>query len=141
MNLRKYIFTASICLSACTQLYRGEDGKIYYAPLTKTLEDTVRRIQVQHITFGCESANWLVLKSKPASKRKTEESEYIFLEPANVTNAIPDSTSANLQIIECTGQFYNEQGYPKNYAKTEQSVDKARVFRYSSWKKINQPAK
>lgn len=137
MNLRKYILIACISLSACTQLYRGDDGKIYYAPLTRTLEDTTRRIQVQHITFGCESANWLILKSKPATKTKTGESEYIFLEPANVAIAIPDSTIASLQIIECTGQFYNEQGYPKNYKKSEQSVDKARVFRYSSWKKID----
>lgn len=133
----KYLLIACICLSACTQLYRGEDGKLYYAPLTRTLEDTTRRIQVQHITFGCESANWLILKSKPATKTKTGESEYIFLEPEDDSKAMPDSVSWNLQVIECTGKFYNEEGYPKKYLKSEQSVDKARVFRYSSWKKID----
>lgn len=131
----KYLLIACICLSACTQLYRGEDGNLYYAPLTKSLEDTTRRIQVQYITFGCESANCLVLKSMPATK--TEESEYIFLEPEDDSKAMPDSTNWNLQVVECTGKFYNEQGYPKKYLKTEQSVDKARVFRYSSWKKID----
>lgn len=133
----KYLLIACICLSACTQLYRGEDGNLYYAPLTKSLEDTTRRIQVQYIAFGCECANWLVLKSMPATKTKTGESEYIFLEPEDDSKAMPDSVSWNLQVIECTGKFYNEEGYPKKYLKSEQSVDKARVFRYSSWKKID----
>jgi|688.fasta_scaffold144480_4 hypothetical protein len=136
MNLRKHILIACIFLSACTQLYRGEDGKIYYAPLTKTLEDTVRTIQVQYIVFGCECANWLVLKSKPKLVTNQKEGEYIFLEPEDIAKALPDSLSWNLHVVECIGKFYNEEGYPKKYLKSEQSVDKARVFRYSSWKMI-----
>ena len=60
----------------------------------------------------------------------------IFIEPASQALTLSDTLGYTNDIIQFTGQFYVDKAFPKDYVKTEQTVDKARVFRYTSYKII-----
>lgn len=105
---------------------------------TKSLNKLEAKIQTLHLFYvewACECANWKILDEDLKHVEGDRLAmNCIFIEPANDNLKLPDTLGYNGDIIEVTGQFYLEKGYPNSYKKTEQTVDKARVFRYSNYK-------
>jgi len=66
---------------------------------------------------------------KAQGKGDTLANKSIFVEPANDELELPDTLGYSGGLIRFTGQFYRDKGYPKKYPKTEEQVDKAKVFR------------
>jgi len=50
--------------------------------------------------------------------------------------ALPDTLGFTGDIVQFTGQYYLNKGFPKGYRRTEEPVDKAKVFRYTAYKII-----
>ena len=106
---------------------------------TKKLEDKFQVIELQYIPWACDCANW----ATPSDIEKyndnigdTLSSSSIFVEPADSSVTLPDTIGYINDRIKFTGQFYKEKGYPKGY-KSDQPVDKSRVFRYTKFEILN----
>lgn len=109
--------------------------KTYYSTQTKDLEDTTRILDLSYIAWGCECANWAteadINKLHDDGDKLADKS--IFIEPADSSLELPDTLGYSGDLIRFIGQFYKDKGYPKQYVKTEQKVDKAKVFRYTKY--------
>jgi hypothetical protein len=101
------------------------------------LETTTQKIQFQYMAFTCACANWATINDYKQYSDTGNLSEHcVFVEPENIKLILSDSLGYSGDIIEFTGQFYINKAYPKNYIKSEQEVEKAKVFRYTSYKII-----
>ena len=87
--------------------------------------------------WACECANWATVEdiNKYKDTGKLSEQCY-FIEPADKSIILSDTLGYSDDIVQFTGQFYIEKGFPKDYIKGEEVVDKAKVFRYTSYKII-----
>lgn len=100
-----------------------------------TLENKTQTLELQYVSRACECANWAV----PADIIKFADSgnllsrHCIFIEPANKDLVLPDTFRFATDRIRFTGQFYEREGYPKEYILTEELLDKAKVFRYTKY--------
>lgn len=115
-----------LLLTACSTQQNKLSGK------TETIE-------FYYIMWACECANWATLADidKYDGDSRDELSEHcVFVEPASKSLTLPDTLGYSGDIIQFTGQYYIDKGYPNNYVRSEQQVDKARVFRYTSFKVI-----
>jgi hypothetical protein len=87
--------------------------------------------------WACECANWatqdVITKYQDTGKLSDH---CVFIEPADTSLILPDTLGYSGDIVQFTGQYYIDKGYPKDYVKGEQQVDKAQVFRYTSFKII-----
>ena len=109
----------------------------YYPTYTKNLEDKIQTLELQYIAWACECANWATLSDINKYQDTGILSDHsFFIEPADTSLNLPDTLGYSADIVRFTGQFYQEKGYPKNYEKSEQQVQKARVFRYTKYKVI-----
>jgi hypothetical protein len=101
------------------------------------LEDRVQSVQFHYIAWACECANWAT--GSDIYKYQDQEDELahhsVFIEPADQTLILPDTLGYTGDIVQFTGQYYIEKGFPKNFS-TEQPVDKAKVFKYTAYKVI-----
>lgn len=95
-------------------------------------------VQLSSISWACDCANWI----EPDTAAKYEKSgadtladHCVFIEPADSSLQLPDTLGYNNDVIVFTGQYYEHKGFPKDQYSNE-PVDKARVFRYSSYKII-----
>jgi hypothetical protein len=119
--------------------YTGDDVKLI---LKKTwqannLEDKKQTIKLQYLEWFCACANWATLEDIKKCRDTGALPAYcMFIEPDTPTLTLPDTLGYNGDIVEFTGQFYVDKGYPKDYIKAEEQVEKARVFRYSSYRVI-----
>jgi hypothetical protein len=87
--------------------------------------------------WACECANWATQDVIAKYKDTGNLSDHcVFVEPANKSLILPDTLGYSGDIIQFTGQYYVDEGYPNDYVKGEQQVDKAKVFRYTSFKII-----
>lgn len=100
------------------------------------LENQIAKIKVTYITYGCECANWRI-KTIKGEASKMNKGEDIFIEASDPKNEIPELAYQNGKTIELIGKFYKQKGFPKDYQQSEQPVEKARIFRYSTFKIIN----
>ena len=106
----------------------------YYPTYTKNLEGKIKTIDLRYISWGCACANWTDSKDYYKYLDSGRVSDIaIFIEPFDSSLRLPDTLGYSGDIIKFTGQFYKEKGYPKNYIKTEEEVDSARVFRYTKY--------
>lgn len=103
--------------------------------IPRQLIDTIHKIKVTYISYGCECANWKILEDN-GTKCNEKDCEDIFLEPIHEKVALSDKIVYNGNVIELTGKFYSKKGFPKNYH-SEQQPEKARVFQFTSYKVIN----
>ena len=87
--------------------------------------------------WSCQCANWATLDDINKYQDTGKLSDHcIFIEPANKSLTLSDTLGYSDDIVEFTGQYYSAKGFPKDYVKTEGPVDKAKVFRYTSYKII-----
>ena len=110
------------------------DNTDYYPENTSPLESKIRTINMTYIAWGCECANWIENdKYDHYEDENTLAQNSIFLEPADPGLGLPDTLGYSGDIIQFTGQFYSDKGYPKKYPVSEQKPEPARVFRYTSY--------
>jgi hypothetical protein len=116
--------------TACSS---NSGDKSYYSD--KVLEDTIGTLDLSYIAWGCECANWAteadINKLNHDGDKLANKS--IFIEPADSSLELPDTLGYSGDLIRFTGQFYKNKGYPKQYVKTEQKVEKAKIFRYTKY--------
>jgi hypothetical protein len=58
---------------------------------------------------------------------------YTFIETSDSALQIPENVDFLSKNLKLTGNFYTEKGYPKEYLKTEEEAESARVFRYTKY--------
>ena len=89
-----------------------------------------------YVAWGCACANWIT----PADYIKYQDSglskHCIFIEPASPALNIPADFDLTKNNITIKGQFYTNEGYPARTIKSEENLEKARVFRYTELKVI-----
>ena|ERR1041385_356446 len=94
------------------------------------------KITLKYITWGCNCANWA---TEEDVKRYTDMDSLadacIFIEPINDSLKLSDTLCYNGDVIEFTGKFYNNKGFPKGY-KMEEPASQARVFQYNKYRII-----
>ena len=100
------------------------------------LDGKIRKIQLERIAYACDCADW----ARPEDIEKyngsdTLEKLNVYIEPADSSLILPDTLGYSSDIIEFTGQYYKEMGFPKGY-KSEEMPDKARIFRYTKYRII-----
>ncbi len=98
------------------------------------LDNKIQTEEFYYIVWACECANWSTLDALEKYEGDSLASHCVFVEPADSSLTLPDTLGYNGNIILFTGQYYVDKGYPKHYEKGEQQVDKAKVFRYTSYK-------
>ena len=86
--------------------------------------------------WACECANWATLDVIEKYEGDSLASHCVFVEPADSSLILSDTLGYTGDIVQFIGQYYVDKGYPKDYIKGEQQVDKAKVFRYTSFKII-----
>lgn len=107
------------------------------------LENKIQTLELHYINWACDCANW----ATPADIEKYYDNRgdsladrCIFLEPASESATLPDSLEEHHTIIKVSGSFYKRKGFPKGYSSGEWP-DKARVFRYTSYKVLKTHSK
>jgi hypothetical protein len=99
------------------------------------LENKVQTLDLHYISWGCACANWTTSIDIHKYQDTGNLSEHCnFIEPDNENLKLSDTIGYSDDIVQFTGKFYVEKGFPKNYIKGEVQVDKARVFKYSNFK-------
>jgi hypothetical protein len=101
------------------------------------LDGKVQTEEFHYIMWACECANWATQDVLTQYQDTGKLSEHcVFVEPASKSLILPDTLGYSGDIVQFTGQYYVERGYPNDYVKGEQQVDKAKVFRYTAYKII-----
>jgi hypothetical protein len=101
------------------------------------LDGKVQTVEFHYIAWGCECANWATKDIIIKYQDKGHLSEHcVFVEPSEPSLKLPDTLYFHGDIVQFTGQYYIDKGYASDYVKSEQQVDKAKVFRYTSFKII-----
>jgi hypothetical protein len=114
---------------------KKKDNREYYPANKSPLENKIKTVDLIYIAWACECANWMEENEykKYEDQGKLAENS-IFLEPADSSLILADTLGYSADLIKFTGQFYTEKGYPKNYEKSEENPEPARVFRYTHYK-------
>lgn len=100
------------------------------------LNNKIETIDFHYINWACQCANWATLDVIKKYENDSLASHCVFVEPADTSLILPDTVGYINDIVQFTGQYYIDKCYPKDYVKGEQEVDKAKVFRYTSYKII-----
>jgi hypothetical protein len=100
----------------------------------RQLETTSHILTVQYTAYGCECANWKIIKDNQ-KKSNVSISEDIFIEPKNDNLILPDSLDCD-DLVQLTGKFYTKKGFPACFH-SEQFPEKANVFQYISYRIIS----
>lgn len=98
---------------------------------TNTLTGKTETLQLYYIAWGCACANWATPEDLAKYQGDTLAEHCIFIEPATPALEVPLYFEPGRHGITVTGQFYVRSDYPKGTMKTEEQLDKARVFRYN----------
>lgn len=106
---------------------------------TNILENRVQQLELEYILWGCACANWITSKDMIKYQDSGLAKHCIFIEPADSTLTIPDSFQPGSNKIIVKGQFYIREDYPQGTIQTEENLEKAKVFRYTSLKIISNP--
>ena len=101
----------------------------------KKLDGKTQTVEFHYIMWACECANWATPGDIYRYQDTGDLSEHcVYIEPADSSLILPDTVGCNLDIVQFTGQYYVDKGLPN--IKTEQQVDKAKIFRYTAYKII-----
>lgn len=110
---------------------------------TNTLTGKTETLKLHYIAWGCTCANWAtpeVLDKYNDDQGRLVDSlaeHCIFIEPATKALELPLYFDPGRHEIVVTGQFYKKPDYPIDTVKTDEQLDKARVFRYTNIKVSN----
>ena len=85
-------------------------------------------------TNKAQLCNWITTADRIKYQDSGLVKHCIFIEPADSTLDIYYSFQPNTQKIIVKGQFYVKEDYPKGTIKTEEELEKAKVFRYTKIK-------
>jgi len=93
-------------------------------------------INVSYAAIGCTCPQWFETNHMNDTLYKRQ---YFYLERGNESIANADTLfdGTNLPQLTLTGQFYDKEGYPKNYKPTKGDPKPARVFKYTKLKIID----
>ncbi len=100
------------------------------------LNSKIETVEFHYINWASECANWAPMDLIKKNENDSLASYCVFVEPADTSLILPDTVGYINDIVQFTGQYYIDKGFPKDYVKGEQQVDKAKVFRYTSYKII-----
>jgi hypothetical protein len=98
-------------------------------------ENKEQTIKLVYIAWGCNCANWARVEDAEKFGEDSADSLAkfcVFVEPADSLLTLPDTLGYNGDIIQFTGVFYSEKGFPKGFSLTE-NAEEALVFRYSNF--------
>ncbi|KUJ61959.1 hypothetical protein AR687_10400 [Flavobacteriaceae bacterium CRH] len=99
-------------------------------------------IEVSNMHWACDCADFVEVKFyKSNPNYEVKDTDCIFIEPSSKDNKIPDEYYDGEKSfeyhLELSGQFYIDKGVPDSYnQKTPEIPEKAKVFRYDSYKII-----
>jgi hypothetical protein len=131
MTSTKYIFWVFLFFSSFASSCSNQPTKI------SGVKET---IEVSYVHLACDCANFIETKFyKHNTDYETREEDCIFIEPSNIKNKIPDLFFEKKHFgnyLKLTGQFYLDKGVPDSYERQMGSPDKAKVFRYDSFKLV-----
>lgn len=99
---------------------------------TNTLTGKTETLELRYIVWGCACANWVTPAELEKYHDKDLDKHSIFIEPAKPELEVPLYFDPARHMIKVTGQFYTKPDYPKGTEETEEQLDKAKVFRYTS---------
>jgi hypothetical protein len=107
---------------------------------TNTLEKGIQTIELQYTLWGCACANWITPLDAFKYNDSGFQEHHIFIERADTSLYFPDSNfDINKENIRITGQFYTREDYPQGTIQLEESLAKAKVFRYTKLKRVSKP--
>lgn len=92
-------------------------------------------VQLYYMMYACECAQWADVRDLDKYDDDTLEFLTVYIEPLYDSVRLPDSLGRMGNIVEFTGNFYPDKGYPKGWS-TEQPADEARVFRYEAYRVV-----
>jgi hypothetical protein len=128
--------TKQLILICATPLFFLIPFIIFYL-LPNNLEKQEHTIQISYVSILCDCARWKIdIDNGNKTQGDESQKEFIYLEAANQSIALPDSIGYTGDIIELTGQFYSRKGFPKGY-ESQEWPEKERVFRYKTYKIIS----
>ena len=92
-------------------------------------------INVSYAAIGCTCPQWSETKQMNDTLNGRQ---YFYLEQGSESIANADTLfdGTHLPQFTLTGQFYDKEGYPKNYKPTKGDPKPARVFKYNKIKII-----
>lgn len=104
---------------------------------TNPIEEKEETIVLTYIYCETGCANWMTIDDSEKilnidSANTLVENPGIFIEPASDKLVLPDSLGFNGDVIKFTGHFHKEKGFPGGFH-TDQPVEKARVFQFTSY--------
>src|SRR4029077_13588017 len=89
---------------------------------------------LEHVSRTCACPHWGSPNGVDSYLDSGKLSEHcVFIEAADSTVELADTLGYKHDIIQFTGQFYKETGFPKNYPRTKQYAAKAKVFHYTKY--------
>jgi len=99
---------------------------------TNKLTGKIETLELRYIVWGCACANWVTPEDLRKYNDNGLDKHSIFIEPAKPELELPLYFGPARHYIKVTGQFYVKPDYPKGTEETEEQLDKAKVFRYST---------
>ena len=107
---------------------------------TNILTDKVENLEVKYTVWGCACPQWIQTKDNENNDTtKNYLKLHFYIEPADKTLELPIYFDAFRHRLKITGQFYEKEDYPKGTIEMEESMPKAKVFRYSKIEVIDKP--
>lgn len=131
-NKKERIVIAKDTISKKSEETFNHFSKYYTTDSTNTLSGEIKTLELKYIIWGCECANWI--ESYKYDEGNFSHKEAFFIEPYSEDLKLPDSFDVRKNRLIVKGQFYNKIDYPKNRLRTEEKLEKARVFKYTEIK-------
>ena len=103
------------------------------------LTGKVETLQLRYIAWGCACANWVTEEDLIKYQDSGLADNVIFIEPSSPDLDVPIYFDVTRHYIQVKGQFYLNEGYPKGTVESEEKLDPAKVFRYTSIEVVNIP--
>lgn len=105
------------------------------------LSGVTKMIEVSYVNWACDCADFIETKFyKDNPDYEAKEEDFIFIEPSNKDNKIPDDyyNKGHFEFhLKLSGQFYNDKGVPNSYdRKTPEKPEKAKIFRYDRFELV-----
>lgn len=132
---------AGASLLVSYSMSHSEEGPITFWDYSYTVLPQVDTLEVVYINWACACPNWLpaALLENPEYVASDHSEDCIFLEASDTASHIPEaSKGTRSEKIQLIGSFFKNTGISRDYEKpTSQKPEKARIFRYSSFKIID----
>lgn len=100
------------------------------------MNSKIETVEFHYLNWACDCANWATLDVIKKYGNDSLASHCVFVEPADTSLILPDTVGYVNDIVQFTGHYYIDEGYSNEYVESEQKVEKAKVFRYTSYKII-----